>query len=576
MNSSRVTNVAWALVSILCPILLQGGLQIWGPQPLAITGDHAFFLSDIKQFVMGQGLWSSTVTGYPFGQNVSYFPTFEPLYRLVLWLIAQTGSDVWNIAKIFYVLGVGAMGGVAYLCLRTLSITNALSAIGAIAFALTPYFAVRALNHDMLSIYVPAAFGAAFAIRIASFDTRDQFSELLKTKTFLVGMLIIATCGLYYAMFSLLLMGVSTVSLTVRSRQLYSLALFSCISAAVVAVMIGAAMGPDISVLLAHAPKRGPVEQFWHGLSISDSILAFDWIPWIHRHVVHYGTTRWNTLVGEGFGEWPGAALTLVILASPLIVLCSRSTEKFRKITLTAALISFILIFAGRAGYGYLLNELINPSLRAQARIMPLLMFMAIFIVVGCSQIALETGRLMPRLGAVATICAMLASSWATSGVLVQRQRSTADNADTQWLMNTFIRLDQTKDSRGIKAVLQLPIAAWPETPFRNGYTFYPMRYGFLFDRRDSQTKWSYGVAEGQDGFVKLNEAFKLGFDPAGVVGRARSFGYDSILVELDPYTKDERKSVVEGIESALPPICRIFDDNHRILFDIGQSPNCK
>ncbi len=93
-------------------------------------------------------------------------------------LIVRLGFDVFTATKIFYVLGIGAMGGAAFACLRALGIRNLLACVGAVTFTVSPYFQIRALNHDMLSIYVSAAFGAAFALQIAQMEKQEEFFRL--------------------------------------------------------------------------------------------------------------------------------------------------------------------------------------------------------------------------------------------------------------------------------------------------------------------------------------------------------------------------------------------------------------
>ncbi len=379
-------------------------------------------------------------------------------------------------------------------------------------------------------------------------------------------------------MFSLLLMGLSTLALTIRSARWRPIAAFASISAGVLIVLLVFGLGPNLPLFLSGAPHRMPVEQFWHGLSISDAIFTFDWVPWVHKHVLNYQTTRPSTLVGEGYHEWPGSLLTIVILASPLVVLLGNLSENknWRPIFTAAALMTFVLIFAGRGGLGYLVNELINPSLRAQARIMPLVMFLANFVVLAGIQYAWSAPRLLWRAVAVLAILAMATSVWSVRGVLAQRQIATANDPDIQWTITTFKRLDTIKDAAGLKAILQLPVTTWPEAPFRNGYDFYPMRYGFLFDRADSDTKWSYGVSDRQRGFAELSASFDASAGSLGFVDRARKFGYDSILVEKKPYTDAELKNVISAIEEGVPSSCKLFEDGYRSLYDIAHGEECR
>jgi hypothetical protein len=163
-------------------------------------------------------------------------------------------------------VGITGMAVTSYICLRALEIRPWLSASGAIAFTVSGYFQVRALNHDFLSIYISAAFGATLAIMIGQMTDEIQFRRRLRSPFFIVAMIVIATSGLYYAMFSLMMIGFATVVFTARTKQFRSIAIMSGISALVLVALFVGALGPNLPLLLSGAPKRAPHEQFWHGL----------------------------------------------------------------------------------------------------------------------------------------------------------------------------------------------------------------------------------------------------------------------------------------------------------------------
>lgn len=558
-------------------VALQGGFRIWSESIVWLGGDHAFFLADLKQMIMHQGFWSSSVTGFPFGQVNAYFPTFEPLLRLLMLVVAFFNSDVFIATKVFYVISIAAMGASAYFCLRCLSIVRPLAALGGVIFAISPYFQIRAMNHDMLAIYVSAAFGAALSIHIAMMDDEAEFFAFLRKPFFIVGIIIACSGGLYYAIFSLLLIGVALIGLTVRTLQFRALAVFSAMSIAIIGAMVVIALGPHLSLVLSGAPQRFPVEQFWHGLSISDALYTLDWFSWGREHIAKYDTTRPITLVGEGHHEWPGVVLSVSILVSPVIVLAfagrAPSDRRWKGIVCASALMCFGLIFAGRGGIGYLVSELISPSLRGQSRIMPLLMFMAIFATLSFSEWLWQARFLAARGITILLVLGLFAGSWHVRDVLASRQKWMVDPG-TQALIASVKEMLSAKDRAKSEAILQLPVTKWPEAPFRPGYDFYPMRYGFLFDRADSPTKWSYGLSDRQDGFKVLSSSFAIGaFD---VVKRARELGYDAVLIEKLGYDAKDLPAVTASIDMSLPLSCKIYDDSMRALYDIGRTPICK
>lgn len=577
MRSLKLPAIFWGAIAACVPVILQGGLKIWSEPIVWLTGDHAFFLADMKQLIMHQGFWSSSVTGFPFGQVNAYFPTFEPLLRLLTLAIALFNSDVFTATKVFYVIGIAAMGASAYACLRFLKIIPPLAALGGIVFAVSPYFQVRATNHDMLAIYVSAAFGAAIATHVAMMDREAEFLAFIRKPFFILGIIIACTGGLYYAIFSLMLIGVALIGLAIRTLQFRALAIFSAMSIVIVGAMVAIALGPHLSLALSGAPKRGPVEQFWHGLSVSDALYTLDWFSWGRDHIGKYDITRPVTLVGEGHHEWPGIVLSASILVSPIVLLAfsgrALGDRRWKGIVCASALMCFGLIFASRGGIGYLFNEIISPSLRGQSRIMPLLMFMAIFATLSLSEWLWWAGMLATRSVAMLLALGLFAGSWHVRNTLSSRQGWMAD-PNTKALIASVKDMLIAKDRAKVEAVLQLPVTNWPETPFRPGYDFYPMRYGFLFDRADSPTKWSYGLSDRQDGYKVLSSSFAVG--ASDIIGNARELGYDAIQIEKLAYDAKDLMTITASIESALPILCKIYDDKMRTLYDIGRAPGCK
>lgn len=282
-------------------------------------------------------------------------------------------------------------------------------------------------------------------------------------------------------------------------------------------------------------------------------------------------------MVGEGHHEWPGIVLSISIIVSPIIVLAfagrAASDRRWSGILCASALMCFGLIFASRGGIGYLLNELVSPSLRGQSRIMPLMMFMAIFATLSFCEWLWRTRSIATRGSAILVILGLLAGSWHVRGTLPGRQKWMAD-PNTKALIASVKGMLAAKDLAGSQAVLQLPVTNWPEAAFRPNYDFYPLRYGFLFDHADSTTRWSYGLSDRQDGFKVLSSSFAVG--APDMISKARSLGYDAILVEKLGYDEKDLTTTIAAIESALSLSCKIYDDRMRVLFDIGRSVGCK
>jgi hypothetical protein len=576
----RNADSAWCGAAILLVLFMQGAFAIWADTPLWLYGDHVFILSPARQMMDWQGFWSSDIIGYPLGQKSTYWPGFEPLLKSLLWLVARLGLDVFATVKTFYILAISFLVASGYVCLRVLGVRDWLAAIGAVSFAVSPYFAMRAANHDFLSIYASAAFGCTLALLICRLADEAGLIRLIRSRFFVLGILIVSTCGLYYAFFSLLMIAVAMLGLAARVQKWGPLLILAGLGIAVVGLLLLGGLGPQILTLLSFGPRREAVEQLRHGLSISDAIYSFDWLPGARHFVGKYDHIRATSLIGEGRAEWPGTLTTLVILASPLLAYWGVSNSKLDRrwadIPIAAMLICVGLIFASRGGVGFLFNELITPAIRGQARIMPLLMFLATFIVLAASDLLLQEPG-WARRACVGSVCgALLLSGYASAGQLTWRQKWVAADPIAQALRTSFAQVEAAKDRTGMSAILQLPIISWPEAPFRNGFDSYTHHFGYIFDKRGSKTKWSYGSSDLQPGFFEMRATLRSKNDPAGLASRARKYGFDGLLIEKKPFSARELVNFLGGVASRLPEQCKLFEDDARVLYDIGRAAECR
>jgi hypothetical protein len=68
-------------LAVLAPVVTQDGLKIWSTALLLLPAT-TLFLPDMKQLVMSQGLCSSAVNGYPFGQ-IKFGPVTNAVLSVV-------------------------------------------------------------------------------------------------------------------------------------------------------------------------------------------------------------------------------------------------------------------------------------------------------------------------------------------------------------------------------------------------------------------------------------------------------------------------------------------------------------
>ncbi|HEY8611062.1 MAG TPA: hypothetical protein VIL69_07200 [Roseomonas sp.] len=575
-----ITDTALCFAVVTACLISQGAHRIWSSYPLELLADHSYILFNARMMMEGEGFWRSDIAGFPLGYSTVYFPSFEPLFRLVLMALARTGVGVFAIIKFFYVFGIGAIAALSFICLRLLDVSKIPAAVGAIAMVITPYFFIRALNHDFLAIYISAPVGVTAALLIARCVDGKEFQNLVFSKRCFMAALLIATCGLYYAFFSAMFIGCAVLSYSAQSKSARPLFLCVLFIAAVLAMLLIGALGPNIGSALATAPSRSAADQAYHGLSLADAIYVFDWIPAARRLIADYTGLRAKLFVGEGAHEWPGVILTLTILVSPLIVLCIGSLaardRRVRTVFAAAAMICVGIIFATRGNLGFLFNELFSPAIRAQARIMPFLTFFSIVIICTSVDALFSRRRVSTKLIAASVLIGLLCSAIPASLSLSRKQESSIASADKQALVANIRAMLERKDAVGIRSVLQLPLMPWPEAPPINGFDPYILHYPFILDRRGSGTRWSYGASEANPDFGRMKSFLQSEVNAQTLAGRARKVGFDAVLLERAPLTPAEFTHVRSSLALSLPRECVVYEDGERILFDIGVSAECR
>ncbi|MEA2934555.1 MAG: hypothetical protein QOD74_1201 [Variibacter sp.] len=572
-----------AAIAALAALLLQGALFLDPDYPINLSGDHIFLLTQARLMAEGQGFWSSSLLGFPFTHDTRYFPGFELLPKAVLWVIAQFAPSPFTAAKVFFGVGIAAMAAGAYWCLRKLSIPPWLACVGAVCFVVTPFFAVRIANHDYIALYVAAAFGATLALLIISSRDPEEMLSVLRSRFGLVALIVIATCGIYHWFFSMLFIGVAALGVSFSRPSVLPMLVFAVTASMTAAVLVIGGFGPGLTAAMSEdLPLRFPFEQLYHGLSISDAILLLPQQLGVRLEgIPSYLDVRSTTLVGEGAGEWPGIVLTLTILSAPLILLgrlVAQTSPSWieQRIGIAAVLIVIGILFAHRGGVGFLFNELVSPAIRAQNRIMPSLTFFAIFILCASSQSLFSSPRRLVRIAALGMPVLILLSAMPASGALTRAQARTIANPETRIQMQSWAALTAAKTQRGLSAVLQLPAARWPEIPPRNGFEFYEHQYGVIFDAPGSKTRWSYGAAAKQPGFNEWLAGMDAVKDPSGLLARARQSGFDAIVIEKRAYTAQELTGFLDLWRASLPGLCRVYEDDRRVLLDIGRMPECR
>lgn len=569
-----VINVLCAVTGLLATYLLVGFQKLDFNQPITLSGDHTFMLGVIKDAINGVGRFNEQL-GAPGQKDAYFFPLFDGSYKALSWLTSRFSSDLFVAANWFYFCAVTLMFGASFTCMRKLNVPALLAAIASVAFVLTPFFFVRVSGHDYLSLYFSVPFGATLPLLLAKSVNNKELVRTAKTPFAILALIFVGTSGFYYGFFGCLFLGLVLPARSFNQRRLMPLLVYAAMCTVVIALLMFSAYGFYVFGLLdgsvPRPPERSSLQQFYHGLEIGGALQAFSDIGLFAKPYAQYlefstSTSGLSQLAGEGnFPEWPGAFLTSLILAAPIFVFMSMLSTAQRTVrSLTIALcfgfITFGLVFATRGGLGFIFNSMIIPAVRAQARIMPFLMFFAIVAI--CLSVQ-NVKTAMNRWIATALVSLGLLSGMLSAfNGLPRKQMSYLIDPTQQAYRQSVTAMLEAKDRAGLGQILQLPIMVWPEASPRQQLLGYEHVLPYLLDKPGSVTRWSYGLANGQQVFAELEI---LQRDVRAIPAAAKALKFDGILVEKTGYTSEQLAILLAALQAN--GVCSTFDDSYRALF---------
>lgn len=560
--------------------------------PTAVAGDHLFIVTQAKSYIDGHGFRLNPNLGFPEVQDYLYFPSFDFTQRAFLWIAARFTTNPFRVVFAYYFAGILAMYGAAIWALRWLGVRRSLAAVLAVAFVVQPYFITRAFGHDYLALIYAVPFGLALALKLGTAPV--SVSGFLRQPFVIVALFVAASSGVYYAFFTMAFLGFSTVAGAVSLRRWSTLWTgLACIAVAFV-VMVLSGYGIDLPRLMGGhyaPPQRAAYEQLMYGLDMPSLGFALK----VGKHVADGMTDAVTTnpvlFANEGGGEWPGWFLTLVLLATPLIVACTALVRRpagvddrapgpdladdwrMRLLGFAALLAVFGLFYAMRGGLGFLFSLFVNPSIRATARMVPFLTFACLVVLAMVVELMSDSPRRWLRIGVPVVIALALLVSMKPMLFGLAKSQMARYQAPIQAQMRASLPpLLKAKDRIGAKTVLELPVFYWPEYPAPPTVDIYVAQLPYIYDKPHSATRWSFGAGQAQGNFNLRQFTLQ---QAEGLPGRARAYGYDSILIMKHDYL-DGEPAFSAAMAKQFDPACRAYDDATYTLYSLSRGPGGK
>ena len=508
-------DFAWALVTVvLTSVLLIPLLRLWKADlkvPFSYTGDGLFSLLVIKGVLEHGWYLENPDVGVPFGLKFYDFPLEGYNFQfLVLKLLSVFSSDPALVLNLYFLLSFPLVALSAFVVLRWLGVSSAVATVCSVLYALAPYHFLRGNEgHLFLSAYYSVPVGAYLIFSL--FSDEPLFGRRIRTgsRTFtwppkrslftLALCALVASAGLYYAVFTMMLLIAATMLVIITRREARTLIKGGILVGAILGVLM-LNMAPSLAYRFAHGPneavaQRVEQESEIYALKLTPMVLP---VPGHHIDALsnladHYYRT--TPLPSEGAKQSLGLIATLGFGWLLLVALAGCLSPRWgigdgRHRWLAVLTVTAFLI-GTTGGISSLFAYLVSPQIRAWARISIFIAFFAI------AAVALLLDSLQRRLGRPVLVGTLLVGVLLVGLYDQSGGAFVPDYAAAKGEYKNDAVFVETIDRRlpPRAEILQLPYVPFPENPPVNKMTDYDLVRPYI---HESDLRWSYGAMKGR------------------------------------------------------------------------------
>ena len=277
----RVWGPLAVLSFLLASVVMSGfptGLKPQTQYPYQYRGRDEIFFAWAAQRLVEGSFYESSRNGYPFGSQMNDFPIPEVGNLLALKLLSEGfGSYVAGV-NIFFLLGFSLATVTAYGTLRTLGFWQSLAACGAVLFSFLPFHLLR-FSHLLVTWYfaIPIFFYLGGILFFGGPNLPRLTSSPARRGLVILAMVMLGCFGVYWSFFGGIVLAVSGLSGSLRSRSGENLILAVQLTASLL-VGVVLTVTPSFSYWTEEGRNpevahRKPLEVDLYGLKISQLLL---------------------------------------------------------------------------------------------------------------------------------------------------------------------------------------------------------------------------------------------------------------------------------------------------------------
>lgn len=486
------------------------------------SGDIGHNLGVISSIAKHGWWWTDPSYGAPFGSQQYDFPTLftDSVNLLLVKAMTIISSDPAWALNGYYLATFPLAALTGFLVLRSLRISPGAACVGAILFAVLPYHFLRGEGHAWLSGYWAVPLGVWLALGAAGhvevWRPRPEAHGLRRLRTWssarlvLVGLLIAGT-GIYYALFTVILLLGAGLLTGLRERR-PAVLLPAIAFGAIVVAWIVVLVSPSLIYQATHGANpatavREPFEAELYGLKLVDLLFSRsgDRLPLLADFGKEYSQT--TPLPSESGAPWLGALLAASFLFGIAFAVvrgaATRLSGRAAMVRDSGLLMAWVFVIATVGGLSTPFAYIVSAQVRAYNRISVMIAFLAaIVLCVVLDRIVrwLRARAPTERRGTVAAAITLIVV--AAFGVWNQTGSSARPDyaaIATNWQNRSAVvsYLDHTLPRDAM--ILQLPYTPYPEHgPVHQMLDYDQLLPNVVSHRRD--LRWTAGAMKGRSG----------------------------------------------------------------------------
>lgn len=442
-------------------------------------------------------------SGYPFGSNFVDYPGSDSGNLLLLKVIGSITGQFNSAFNLFFLFSFPAVFISAFCSLRAFGLSIALSFTASLLFAFLPFHFQR-LGHIFYTWYftVPIFFYLCYSFYESRGFYFSKISWWKKTIIFLLTSTILASFGVYYAFFGIIMLIICTIMIFIKTGSTRSVV-------APVMVIFFVALGvlfnifPNIINKYTNGSnievaQRSPQDSEIYGLKLTQLVL-----PRADHRVSKLATVtqRYNKtapLINENCTSTLGIIGTIGFVGLFFVLLAVLSGRQIDTRLNLLAMLTFMLFLVGTiGGLGSLFALFVTPLIRGWNRISIFIAFGAISAFFIILQLILVRYFPIERMKIIFIICALFLGLIGLYDQTVPACLSCNERIKAEFEMDRAFIVEIEKTIPKGSAVYQLPYMPFPEVPPLYRLPTYGLAVGFLHSK---ELRWNYGGMKGREG----------------------------------------------------------------------------